>query len=361
MSTHFDEEKFLSTALVDYSGLGKTVNYLFTGIRGLSIVTFLDFCTILEAVILYDKLIVVGDPKKENSNFFGPLQELVKNGILTHESQRSRIAKIPRPFSREQRANHFYSFHRPNKDELINIEDAWFETGRIIGAEREYGCSALALLRQKPIYEKYAYVPEEHSVCDLIGHYESLKEALLNIRRSTSYSKYIIVPIPPISLMVLQNSQNSYEIFQIALDLRDKYKNLRNSLKQLREDLADDSIAPKKKLKLIESWERSWKTLEKYQQWSFFEIANTTNQIVNIDKALDNFDINSLRIDKIIQLLLSYGENIYRSWRIRVLHNTARNYLSTPNIEINKEIRRLFHYEISEKDIEQLKSLRLKI
>ena len=361
MSVHFDEEKYLCTALVDYSGLGKTVNYLLTGFKEFSIVNFLDFCTILEAVVLYDKLIVVGDPKKENDNFFGPLKELSKNGILEHESQRSRIAKIPRPFSREQRSYYSHSYSRSKKDELINIEDAWFETGRIIGAEREYGCSALALLRQKPLYEKYAYVSEEHSVCDLIGHYKSLKEALLNIRESTSYSKYFVVPVPPISLIILQNSKNSYELFNMALDLRDKYKKLRNSLKQLREDLADDSISPRKKLKLIKSWQKSWKTLEKYHQCSFFEIANTTNQLVNIDKALDGFDIDSLRLDKIIKLLLSYGENIYRSWRGRILHNTAENYLSTANAEVNKEIKKLFKYEITAKDIEYLKLLPMKV
>ena len=49
--------KYVSKALVGWSGFGKTIGDVQ---GGFSLLEFLDYCTVLEGIILYDELVPVG-------------------------------------------------------------------------------------------------------------------------------------------------------------------------------------------------------------------------------------------------------------------------------------------------------------
>lgn len=161
------------------------------------------------------------------------------------------------------------------------MEKTWYETGRLLGAEKQYHCSALPLLRQKPFYERSAYTIEDHSVCNLMSKYQKLSMALESMRHSTRLpiQPYITIPIPPVPLLVLQRSQHTGDLVKSALETREKFAHLRDSLRVLREEFAEPSMSPQKKMRALNSWKKSWRTLDKYhEQSSFIDIATASNK-----------------------------------------------------------------------------------
>ena len=245
------EELFLSDALVDYGGIAKTVNDLY---GRFSILQFLDFCSLTEGIVLHDRLIMVG-AKQLPKKWEAALKPLIDHNVLIPEPSPSRP---------------MYLGMRPDRGEGFDSrlgftsEDAWYETGRLIGAEQKHHISTLPFARQKPFYEKSAHTVEDHSVCNLIGQYDGFSEALQRIRESTRLPihPYLTIPIPPIPLLVLKRSNKPEDLLLNTLEIREEYEKLRNSLRSLREDLGDPQVQVKRKLKLIESWKKSWKTLE---------------------------------------------------------------------------------------------------
>lgn len=344
-------EEYISSALVDYSGFGKTINDLH---GSFSLLEFLDFCAILEGLVLHDQLIVVqGNSLPDRWN--DVLKPLFDSGVVIAEDGN---AKPIDPGPRIDRRNvpHGMRFPR-NGIARSSVEDSWYETGRLLGAERKYDCSPLPLIRQRPFYERYGYVPERHTVCDLFGQYQNLSDALNRIRSQSTVAiaPYVVVPIPPIPLLVFQNSESFGSVLSRALDIRDDYRKLRQSLTGLRENLADDSIAPNKKLRAINSWQKCWVTLNEYKDSaSTIEIANNAIGVADIDDAVDGIGLGSLRLDKLLQGMLRISGNALNKWRIRLLHRAARHYLSTADGALNAEVARLFRYNVTPEDFRDL-------
>lgn len=343
--------QYSSQALVDYSGLGKTVR----GIReSFSMPNFFDFCSFIEGVILYDKLMLVGSlearakvPAGAVNNIDEALKPLLHEMILIEDEGELQALDLGTPPSRKTR----------DRKTKMSVQDAWYETGRLLAAEQKYRIPSLPLLRQKVFYEKTAHVVEDHSICDLFGKHKDLDSVLSRIRKSTLLptAEYISVPIPTLPLAVLQRSRNIADLPIVTLEVRDEYKPLRASLRDLRQTLADLSIAPSEKLRAIESWMKSWKTLARYEsQASFFEMATASNNMIDISKSLGGIGLDSIKWSKIIETIIGLFEKSFYEWRIRQLHKSAKNYLATSEVEFSKEIYRLFGYQISDVDREAL-------
>lgn len=347
----------LSEALVDYSGIAKTVNDL---LGRFTILQFLDFCSLIEGIVLYDRLIMVGGI---NSKVGGPednvesrwnegLKLLLDEAIIVREKERSRPVNIGEPPDRR-------SIDRDSGYDLgYTIVDAWYDTGRLLGAEQLYKKPSLPLLRQKPFYEKSAHVLEEHSVCDLFGRYKDLDAVLSRIRKTSILPTvdYVSVPIPSLPLLVLQRSASTRDLLRVALEVRDEYHQLRASLSSLRQTLADLSIAPNEKMKAIASWVKAWNTLSKYEeQASFFQVATATNSMVDAAKSMDGIGLDSLKWSKLIEAMIGRFEKSFYEWKVRQLHKSAKYYLSIPESEFSREILRLFGHQIAQRDIEILR------
>lgn len=87
-------------ALVDYSGLSKTLGDLE---RGFSLLEFLDLCAVLEGIILHDRLLMVGaifpssTPSSQNERWSSLLKPLVDAGILVNAPSTASADPGPRP------------------------------------------------------------------------------------------------------------------------------------------------------------------------------------------------------------------------------------------------------------------------
>lgn len=107
----------LSSALVDYSGFGKTINDL-NG--AFSLLEFLDLCAILEGLVLHDRLIVVSG-KAMPDRWSDVIKPLLDANVLLIEDRATRNPKIGHNLNNQ--ARHAPSFHRDGITDGAEVTD----------------------------------------------------------------------------------------------------------------------------------------------------------------------------------------------------------------------------------------------
>lgn len=343
-------DKYTSKALVDWSGFCKTIRDVQSGF---SLLEFLDYCTVLEGIILYDELVPVGE--KIQNKWKEEIELLQMAGVLSKEVVNSIPADVgPRPDKRD-RVQYSCMNVKVARSSLV---DSWYETGRLIGAENKTGISSLPLLRQRSTYEKYASVKEEHTFCNLIAQHKDLSHALQELRRNSRLSiiPYYIVPIPPVPLMILERSERKEDFLKNALDVRDEFASLRVALTELREFLDSPDEPLSEKIKYRSSWDKAWGTLGKYKDSSFsFDLAEASKDKISIERSLDGIAIDSISLTKIAERLIAKGYDLFHQRKIRVLHKAAKNYIVASDGHINRQIRRFYNSEVNNRDFNNLK------
>ena len=374
-----------SDALVDYSGLSKTLGGL---VHSFSLLEFLDLCAILEGIVLHDRLVVVGgnslvsglfdtqppqqsvpshqalpgvDRSQGMERWRSLVKPLVDAGVLVAapHTRPGNAGPKPADSAGERGFNVRAHLSRGSAPMIARSTelDSWYEAGRLIGAEQELECPPLALIRQRPFYERGGQTAPRHTVCDLMGRYQDLASALGELRSRTrlSMTSFLEVPVPPLPLMVLKLCSSYDDIVPRALDIREDYADLRASLRSLRSDLADDTLSPKKKLGAISSWQRSWATLRSYSDGSSqVEFASNALDIPDLNSAIEGDAFNAVSLNGLLKVLAQTGTRAFYSWRVRVLHRVARRYLATPDSELGAQVERLFRTRVTP---EQLRAL----
>lgn len=342
--------RYVSKALVDWSGFGKTIG----DVQGsFSLLEFLDFCTVLEGIILYDELVPIGNKLK--GKWEQEVRLLTAAGVISKQEVNSQPADVgPRP-----EATHATKYVPRNpqmaKSTLI---DSWFETARLIGAEEQTGLSSLPLLRQRHIYEKYACVKEEHTFCNLILQHKNLSHVLQQLRRShrLALAPYYTVPIPPVPLMVLERSTRKEDFLKNALEVRDEFSPLRSALTELRAFLDNPNEQLIEKVRYRNSWKKAWGTLGKYKESLFsIDLADASKDKISIERSLDGIALDSISLTKILEKLIAEASAQYHQRRVRILHRAAQNYIATSDGHINRHVARLYNCEINNNGFEYLK------
>jgi hypothetical protein len=347
-------------ALVDYSGILKTVGDLQDEF---SLLNLLDYCAIVEGLVLHDRLVMVGatdHSKSQESRIAVKITEKLapwlSANVLVYDPDPAPIQDVRRL------TNDLVTIGnrtRGGRTLDVKLEDAFFESGRLIASEKSRRRPALPLLRQVPYYEKQAQVLEDHAVCNLVGKYKTLKEAIEDIRDRSRLpmQPYIAVPIPPLALLALKRCRRPSDLTTVVLEIRDDFASLRSSLNSLREFLLDSSVSPTKKLSLIESWERSWKSLDEYQRSAtLLQLAQSSNQMLDANELFDGLEVDDIKWTKVLEKVLQQGEKSLCSWRIRMLHRTAKRYLATSDSEVNKAIEVIFQRQVCQADVFAVKS-----
>lgn len=285
---------------------------------------------------------------QENEGWHELIQPLVDADVIYEDPIKPRVNRYRPP----------PSYQSPAREEKERQQDAWYETGRIISLEQNLHIPALPMIRQRQTYEKEGNVSIHHTVTNLTGKYSEMKKTLMDFRYHESISQnYGIIRIPPIAFEVVSKAPNKQSLIQQSLELRDKYTSLRDSLRQLRQDLADPSTSPINKARAIKSWNKSWETLTKYDDLaSLVTVANTTTGMLDIEreKAERASSALTMDFDGIVSNILRLGVGALASWRVRVLHNTARQFLNTSNQQLAISTERLFNRTLDRRDFEKV-------
>lgn len=344
----------LTASLVDGSGLLKTLQGAVQGgyRRPDQVITILDFLSLSESIVLNDELVVIeaglgfgggrmrhpGSEGERNEGWHELIAPLAKAGVIPSEPLNAPPSRLG------ERLPHA-SLGPRGRPESQFEQDAWFESSRLIGAEAATHIPAASMIRQREVYEKYSSARIHHEVTDLVGKYNSLKSALEHYRENVSPSGYILLPVPPISLRILSNTQSREELLNRVLEVREEYSGLRSALSVLRQDLADPDVAPAKKGQLIGKWIQSWETLTKYENCTGrIEVGSTTTGMLRSTALKKEVAVAALSLTPkgLISELLEQGRESVASWRVRILHRTANQYLTTSDRQILTEVERIF-------------------
>lgn len=356
---------YSTCAVVDSSGLLKTLQGALQGgyRREEQLIAILDFLALAEGIVLNDQLLVVEaglgfagglgrhtqrdregkEIEQENEGWHELIKPLHEAGIIESKPVQVQAERLPDTLK--------------SKGAPLS-QDAWFETGRIIGAEKQFKVAALPMMRQRQVYETFSNTSLHHSITDLSGRYESLKEILAKLRSSMgSTADYLMLPIPPIGINILNRCSSREDLIVRALEVREGYSSLRRSLSELRHDLADPYTSPKKKTQLIKSWAKSWRTLATYEDsLSVVELANTTTGMLESERELAASAASAITMNPegMISALIKKGMEAVSSWRVRVLHQTARNYLNTSDHAMALLTERVFQVNLSMRELEKV-------
>ncbi len=334
----FDE---FSSALIDYSAFEKTLNDIFEGFEDMR---FMDLCVLIEGIVLYDKLVIIGKtsmPLGKNHNYRNT-DILIKNDAAVEYTDKIASVNIKKRHCRED--------VEQSGDPGHSLEDAWYETKRLLGAEKKLGIPALRLEREKFYYAENALVNVDNKLCfNLYGHYSDLSEALQSFRKtmSTNYGNYEVIPVPPLPLILFERMGrwDKKVFWECLFELRDEYRNLRKELINLKEIMCSPCVSPLDKKAKYDKWVKIWNTLninDKYKNAH-------TNLILSNVKFLEFSGIftetslkNAVNADKLVKQLCGWAEKEFYSWKIRLLHETSNNYVKKSDYELNQEIIRLF-------------------
>ena len=170
--------------------------------------------------------------------------------------------------------------------------DSWYEAGRLLGAEQDLGCPSLALIRQRPFYERGGQAKPRHTVCDLMGRYQDLASALVELRTRTrlSMTPFLEVPIPPLPLMVLKLCSSYEDIVPRALTSERITRTCALRFSHCDATWRTIRWLPKRKLWVITFWQRSWATLRSYgEEASHVEFASNALDIPDLNSAIARY------------------------------------------------------------------------
>lgn len=348
-------EEAKSTVLVDAMALMRSLSCIH---HDFTILEFLDLCTAIEAIVLNDRITIL-DSTPELINSQHEMLLLEAQGVFSHEDSGVKIAD-------EEPALHKF---RVTMNSLMNsgrlprtplgkttFGDAFREATAISGAERRLQISALPLRRFSCFYEPKVLAREEHTACDLVANYDILSRDLRHGRGLYRFplSDYIFAEIPPMPIIALNRSPDRERLIYVVLELREEYSSLRASLSQLRAVLSDVEVSPKEKQRQLRSWSKSWKTLDKYGPSTKLAMANTTLSAVGVNKSADGEHLD-LDLNKLLSWVGKGAREGWYRWRVRILHDVAKQYLRTSDGAISRETQRLFSHELSADDLRQLR------
>jgi hypothetical protein len=299
------EVDYGSAVLVDPSGLAKTVSDLMSHPMPLEL---LDFCTLIEALILYDELHLAGGLALP-ARLTDPLAPLIEAGVLVDHRTTPLNAGLPPGFRSRASGPHA---RMPLGNS--SIEDAYYECGRLIAGESSLGIPALPMLRQGPL----------------------------------------------IALEVVKDSKGPSDALSRALDRREDFAPLRKRIREARAIVADDTVSLIKKRKLMDKWKESWllaRQIASSANGGFIAIATTILPFLSANIDASGAVAPQLSVAKLLQSLVQLAPRAVNTGRLRLIHRTTLRYLRATDQEIICESAKLLGRPLSESDFRDFASL----
>ena len=78
--------------------------------------------------------------------------------------------------------------------------------------------------------------------------------------------------------------------------------------------------------------------------------------MLDANKMLDGLDVEDVKWSIIVKKLLEKAERGWHSWRVRMLHRTAKQYLKASDQAINTVIETVFQHRVDQEDVQKVKS-----
>lgn len=247
-----------NTCILDLSATAKTLHSFNSGIYPVQIA---DLCSIIEAIVLNDHILIVGNWQGFPEAYKDILIPYLKKNIFT-------IAPITqKSFRPDQSVNVNIQLAKnavAQKLTKSSIEDAGYETTRLLNAEAELKAPAVALLRH--LHNRcYFLKPNlEHHICDLYNCTRELNDIIFETKKTDFFKTPHALPyreIPPIAFEVFKITKTYDQLIDSIEQIREKFSPLRkhlfNEWEVMKAPSTPVSISREKLAKL----EKEWRTL----------------------------------------------------------------------------------------------------
>lgn len=325
---------------------------------------FLDFCAGLDSLVLHNSLYTVGSLPSARSN---PLiTPLLENQILKFcEFRTPDPLESAQEMFRHRRGREMLSLAQAtpldgdfSTDILANVLTLIMDFVLEDSLQMPLVHSAHSL----PIYLRLPDIQKEQTAMRrfygaLAEKYADFRDVLFAMKEKADGKSDI--RIPPIALDALSRASNFEELGPVILELRDKYKKVRDQFAELDETMRSDDQTLKKKLKAQAKLEKSINKLFTADELDgitvFTSFARGFNESVDVEEIIDEPEISDIRWTKLLAYVLDKGEAFYWKFRLSPLHSTKKRYLNMSNNQIFSVVKRHFGHGLTETDLHAVK------
>jgi hypothetical protein len=328
--------------LLDARATGRT----FAELRSVFLpVGFLDLCSMIEEMVLREKIVLVGKYEKLPRQYRDALKQFVDEHVFEICVERLTIRKlsaaspkllsasvqVPSPGCRAQPA--------PNAN---------FEVPRLLAAEQRLRIPTIALLRHLHNSGCTRRPHIDHVACDLSPRFAQLRSiAEERLRAEALRVRIAHISMPPIALEVMQRSRTFDAMPEEILEVRRKYQPLRRELSNLSEQLISPRLGYEAYTRKVRSLDLGW--------------AAVANQAINCEMGVGLTALSMLNdgADMLRQLAtLDIADAAPKLARIidgartpsghlmfRPVHRSVRNYLRTGQLGKADAVGQLFEID----------------
>ena len=337
-------------------------------------VDFLDLCSVLEALVLFDQVVVFGrNAEPGNQAFWAPL---VKGSVLTvvelcPEDGFAFAQETVKHESAVELLNVGKRFHQKVPGNLVGSTAvmAWCASMVLdVVASHELDIPLILSAHFAPIYDEMETVRVSQTVSRVLHDqmrqaYNELTDNLAGMRVETG--SVDILNIPPIALDILRRCHSVDDIAHCTLDVRYDFANFRNRIVAMDEIMEDKGVSPRRKLKerakilydmslMCDLAER--KNMIESAVWPAHDSLKKIREAASLNNVVKKSFVAGINIDKLFDLIMGGVPEAGRFFRLAPLRSVRRNYLETSDRQMVEIVKRLFGHSINKGDFDRVEA-----
>ena len=349
MQSNLNGVELPNTCILDISATAKT---LYSFHSGLFPVQIADLCSIIEAIVLNDHNYLIGDWRGLPEPYKAVLTPYLTKNILRMALTSQTSALINQPDK-----NSINLAKKAIEQGLTksSIDDASYETNRLLNAEAELKAPAISLLRHLH-HRAYFLKPKlEHHICDLYGCTREINNIIYETKKTDFFKTPFSLPyreIPPIAFEVFKITKSYDKIVDSIEQVRDKFTPLRNHLYNEWEVMNNPETPITQSSRIQEKLEKDWsKLISASKCIKVSQIKTNTVLLENGPKmmgviaknlfGLPEFDVEDEQIKEFIGECLELASSLIPN-KFRIISTPVNSYLATPGTEIYIHLSRIF-------------------
>jgi hypothetical protein len=310
--------------LLDANATGRT----FAELRNTFLpVDFFDLCSMIEEMVLRDKIVLVGKYDKLRKPFRAALEPFVREKVFEICVDRvtiRKLATVPQDLLRA--SEHVHAAGMTSS----SVIDADREVTRLLAAEIAFNVPTIPLLRHLHNYGFTRRPEVDHTVCDLSIRFRDIKQmAAKKLRFEASRRRYDAIALPPIALQVLQRARHFDELPNKIIEVRNDYRRLREASTQLAIELNDPTMRYDAYQQKVQVWKGRWQDTIENAMASDMGLGLTSIHLLRrgseIVRSLSTGDLIGTALSTIS--LASDVRELSGNLLFRPVHYTVRNYM----------------------------------
>ena len=324
MTTHTYSRLSPNLGLLDANATGRT----FAELRETFLpVDFFDLCSMIEEMVLREKIVLVGKYGKLRRPYRDALEPFSRAGVFEICVERVTIRKLATvPHDLLKASQHVHAIGMTSS----SVVDADREVARLIAGEIELNAPTIPLLRHLHNYGFIRRPEVDHAVCDLAIRFQDLKDqAAEKLRFEASRLRAEQIALPPIALQVLERARHFDDLPNEILEVRHIYRRLRESATQLAIELNDPRLGYDEYRRKVRDWKSRWQVAGDKAMGVDIGLGLTSfatlDRGAEIVAGLADGDLPGTAISMIglAREALEYRRNLL----FRPVHYTVRNYM----------------------------------